>query len=175
MDTSYEAPTRALDIWNKLASYEGLLPCGLGARDTLRLEAGLCLYGQDLNDSISPIEAGLAWTVSKGKGDYVAKSIIEGQMQSGTKISRIGIEMVSQGIPRKGYAVYKGEKIGEITSGTFSPLLKKGIAMGYAPSEFAKVGEDIEVEIRGQRASAKIVKPPFYDQKLYGWKRTRKD
>ncbi len=175
METSYEDSTKALGIWDKLRSYEGLKPCGLGARDTLRLEAGLCLYGQDLNDSISPIEAGLAWTVSKDKGDYIAKSIIAGQMQSGTRISRIGIEMVSQGIPRKGYTIYKGEKIGEITSGTFSPLLKKGIAMGYVPSEFAKVGENIEVEIRGQRATAKIVKPPFYDQKLYGWKRARKD
>ena len=175
MGTSYEEPGKALDIWNKIICYEGLLPCGLGARDTLRLEAGLCLYCQELNDTITPIESGLGWLVSKEKGDYIAKSIIESQLRGQTKISRIGIEIISQGIPRKGCALSRGEKVGEVTSGTFSPLLKKGIAMGYVSSEFAKLGEDIEVDIRGQKAPARIVKLPFYDQTVYGWKRAKKD
>jgi aminomethyltransferase len=169
-----DRPEGALAVWNKIIS-AGSLPCGLGARDTLRLEAGLCLYGQDLNDKITPVEASLSWVVSKAKGKYIGKQIIDSQMQGKAIISKVGIEMVAQGIPRKDYQIYKGSKIGEITSGTFSPLLKKGIAMGYVASEYSSTGTEVEIDIRGRRVPAKIVKPPFYDQTLFGWKRTEKN
>lgn len=174
MDTSHENPKRGVEIWNRIVS-AGAMTCGLGARDTLRLEAGLCLYGQDLNDSITPIEANLGWVVSKDKGNYVGKEIIEEQIINQPKIIRAGLEITSHGIPRKGYAIYKGEKIGEITSGTFSPLLRKGIAMGYVLIEFSKIGTAVEIDVRGQRLPAKIVKPPFYDPTTYGWKRLSKN
>lgn len=164
---------KTLTIWSEIIS-AGAVPCGLGARDTLRLEAGLCLYGQDLNENTTPVEANLAWIIAK-KGDYVGKPVIEAQMKDRSRILRVGIEMSSQGIPRKGHSIYRGSKIGEVTSGTFSPLLKKGIAMGYVLIEHTKEGAEVEVDIRGQKFPAKIVKPPFYDQAIYGWKRIRKN
>ena len=169
-----DKPERALAVWNKIIS-AGSLPCGLGSRDTLRLEAGLCLYGQDLNEKITPVEASLSWVVSKAKGKYVGKQIIENQMQGKARISRVGIEMIGQGISRKDHQIYKESRIGEITSGTFSPLLKKGIAMGYVSSEYSSIGTDVEIDVRGQRIPARIVKLPFYDHTLYGWKRTKKN
>jgi aminomethyltransferase len=168
-----DRPEKTLALWRKIIS-AGSLPCGLGARDTLRLEAGLCLYGQDLDEKITPIEASLSWIVSKDKSKYIGKQIIDNQMHK-TSISRVGIEMIGQGIPRQNYQIYKGNKIGEITSGTFSPLLKRGIAMGYVSSRHSNTGTEVEIEIRGQRTPAKVVKPPFYDQTLYGWKRTKKN
>jgi len=169
-----DRPEKALALWDKIIA-TGSLPCGLGARNTLRLEAGLCLYGQDLNESITPVEACLSWVVSKTKGKYVGKQIIDDQMIGKTRISRVGIEISAQGIPRKGHQIYKESKIGEITSGTFSPLLKKGIAMGYVSSEYSSIGTEVEIDIRGQRIPAKIAKTPFYDQALFGWRRTKKN
>jgi len=169
-----DRPEKALALWNKIISADSL-PCGLGARDTLRLEAGLCLYGQDLNDKITPVGASLSWVVSKAKGKYVGKQVIDSQMKSKAMVSRVGIEMIGEGIPRKDHGIYRGSKIGEITSGTFSPLLKKGIAVGYVSSEHSSAGLEVEIDIRGRRVPAKVVKPPFYDQTLYGWKRIKKD
>ena len=169
-----EEPKEALATWDKIIS-AGSRPCGLGARDTLRLEAGLCLYGQDLNESITPVEGCLAWVVSKTKGEYLGKQTIDDQMNYKTRISRVGIEITAQGIPRKGNQIYKGSKIGEITSGTFSPLLRKGVAMGYVANEYSSVGLEVEIDIRGQMVPAKIVKTPFYDQTFFGWKRTKKN
>jgi aminomethyltransferase len=138
-------------------------PIGLGARDTLRLEAGLCLYGNDLTEHTNPIEAGLGWVVKPESGDFIGKDIILAEEESGPQQKRVGFELLDRGIPRHGYnIIFSGRKIGEVTSGNQSPMLNKGIGMGYVEEEFSNPGTTFNVKIRTKEIPAKVVKMPFY-------------
>lgn len=171
-------PSSAIKIWESIILHGksfGLIPCGLGARDTLRIEAGLCLYGNELNEKITPVEAGLEWIVSSDKSDFIGKEKIMEQIDGETKRSRIGLNMDDRGIPRDGFQINNGsDKIGYVTSGTYSPLLKRGIAMGYVESEHCKDGKELTIEITGDNRRAVVTRPPFYDKSDYGWKRRDK-
>lgn len=174
MNESFSSATRAEKLWKEILKAGkdlGIKPCGLGARDTTRLEAGLCLYGNELSEDISPLEARIDFVVKLDKGDFIGRDAL--LMQKGNlKRARVGLSMLEAGIPRHGYEIsHDGEKVGSVTSGTFSPLLKIGIAMGYIPPSI-KEGEKVEVEVHGKQRVAKIVSLPFYDPTKYG--RTRK-
>lgn len=150
-------------LWQSLLK-AGVEPCGLGARDTLRLEAALCLYGQDIDDSTSPLEAGLSWLVHlDDKGEFIGRSILTQQKQAGVERRLVGLQMQCRNIARHGYALFhQDECVGEVTSGTLSPTLNQPIALAYVSSDRAKVGQVLEVEIRGKRYPAQVVKRPFY-------------
>jgi aminomethyltransferase len=156
----------AAQIWEALmeAGKEyGIKPAGLGARDTLRLEMGYCLYGNDISDTTSPIEAGLSWITSLNKS-FIGRDIFKQQKESGVKKKLCGFSMLERGIPRHGYVLLnsKDEEIGEVTSGTMSPSLNMGIGMGYVKTEYAQAGEIIQVSVRNKKIPAKITKLPFY-------------
>ncbi|MEM0096227.1 MAG: glycine cleavage system aminomethyltransferase GcvT [Candidatus Bathyarchaeia archaeon] len=175
-DASLEKPDNAIKVWNAILDAGktfGIEPCGLGARDTLRLEAGLCLYGNDIDENTTPLEARLGFVVKFQKDNFIGKNALLKQKEEGIKRRRVGLQMMEQGIPRQGFKVYndKGENIGQITSGTFSPLLKCGIAMAYVQTQQAQEGNIVNVDIRGKKVKAKIVPFPFYDQEKYGYKR----
>ena len=157
------SPETAKSIWKSLIA-SGVTPCGLGARDTLRLEASMHLYGNDINLDTTPFEAGLGWLVHlEMPNDFIGRKALEKQAEVGTQKKLVGIQVLDKGIARKGYPVlYNSETVGIVTSGTWSPTLKKPIALAYVPSEIAKVNTQIEVEIRGKKHPAKIVKRPFY-------------
>ncbi|MGZ5243287.1 MAG: glycine cleavage system aminomethyltransferase GcvT [Bacteroidia bacterium] len=153
-------------IWDAIfeAGFDfGIKPAGLGCRDTLRLEMGFCLYGNDINDETSPLEAGLGW-ITKFNKDFVAKDIIEAQKKEGVKKKLVGLELFEKVIPRQHFEIYNSDEklIGEITSGTMAPSLNKPIAMGYVETAFAKEGTPLKVKIRNKMADAKVVKLPFY-------------
>ncbi|OAT74588.1 glycine cleavage system aminomethyltransferase GcvT [Parageobacillus thermoglucosidasius] len=157
----------AVALWDTILAAgkeEGVLPCGLGARDTLRFEAALPLYGQELSKDITPIEAGLGFAVKTNKNaDFIGKDVLKKQKEEGTARKLIGIEMIDKGIPRQGYKVFaNGEEIGFITTGTQSPTLKKNIGLALIKSEFAEVNTELEIEIRSKRLKAKVVATPFY-------------
>jgi aminomethyltransferase len=155
-------------IWNAVfeAGREfGIKPIGLGARDTLRLEMGYCLYGNDINDSTSPIEAGLGWiTKFTGEKDFIDKAFLLKQKNEGVARKLVGFEMLEMGIPRHGYPIVdeSGKEIGEVTSGTMAPSLKKPVGMGYVPSALSKEGSEILIKIRDKSLKARVVKFPFY-------------
>ena len=157
------SPETAKSIWKNLIA-SGVTPCGLGARDTLRLEASMHLYGNDINLNTTPFEAGLGWLVHlEMPDDFIGRKVLEKQAQDGTKKRLVGIKVQDKGIARKGYPIsYDSEKIGVVTSGTWSPTLKEPIALAYVPSEIAKIDTHLEVEIRGKKHPAVIVKRPFY-------------
>ncbi len=143
----------------------GIKPIGLGARDTLRLEAGLCLYGNDIDDTTSPIEAGLGWVVKfKDYKDFIDKDYLWKQKQEGVSKKLTGFVMQEKGIPRQHYEIVNEneEKIGEVTSGTMSPMMKKGIGMGYVKTEYAQAGTEIYIKIRKKILKAEVVKLPIY-------------
>jgi aminomethyltransferase len=154
------------EIWNKIfasgAEY-GIKPIGLAARDTLRLEMGFCLYGNDIDDTTSPIEAGLGW-ITKFTKPFTNATALQAQKEAGIFRKLIGFEMIDRGIPRHDYPIVDetGNVIGKVTSGTQSPSLQKAIGMGYVNKEFAKEGGDIYIDIRNNKVKAKIVKFPFY-------------
>jgi aminomethyltransferase len=153
-------------IWDAIfiaGKDEGIKPIGLGARDTLRLEMGFCLYGNDIDDSTSPIEAGLGW-ITKFTKDFTDKSFLETQKQAGVKRKLVGFEMIDRGIPRHDYTICdaSGHIIGKVTSGTQSPSTNKAIGLGYVPIELAKEGCEFFVNIREKLIKAKVVKLPFY-------------
>lgn len=157
----------AIALWEAIleaGKEEGVLPCGLGARDTLRFEAALPLYGQELSKDITPIEAGLGFAVKTNKdADFIGKDVLKKQKEEGTARKLAGIEMMDKGIPRHGYKVFaNGEEIGFITTGTQSPTLKKNIGLALIKSEFTEVNTEVEIEIRGKRLKAKVVATPFY-------------
>lgn len=164
----YFANEDAVTIWEAVfnAGAEfGIKPIGLGARDTLRLEMGFCLYGNDINDSTSPIEAGLGWiTKFTDTKDFVNKSFLQRQKSEGVTRKLIGFEMIDKGIPRQHYVITntEGKTIGEVTSGTQSPSLKIAIGMGYIETAFAKPDTEIFINVRDKSLKAKIVKTPFY-------------
>ena len=161
----YFEPEYAPYLWNKIldAGKEfGMKPCGLGARDTLRLEACYSLYGHELNESITPLEAGLGFVVKLNK-NFIGRDILEKQLKEGVKKKIVCFEMAEKAVPRENYGIFKDdEKIGSISSGTFSPYFKKGIGMGFVKPEFSEAGKDIGVEIRGKRYKAVTVPRPFY-------------
>jgi aminomethyltransferase len=150
-------------LWQSLLE-QGVKPCGLGARDTLRLEAAMCLYGQDIDETTTPLEAGLKWLVHLDrKGDFIGRNILEKQLTEGVKRRLVGLKMDGKHIARHGYSVLlEGQKIGEITSGTFSPILNYGIALAYLPTALSRIGQMVEIEIRGKFYPAQVVKKPFY-------------
>lgn len=158
-----DAPT----LWRTIleaGKEEGVLPCGLGARDTLRFEACLPLYGQELTKDITPIEAGLGFAVKTNKDvDFFGKEILKKQKEEGAPRRLVGIEMIDKGIARHGYAVYvNNEQIGFVTTGTQSPTLKKNIGLALISTAFSSLGTEVEVDVRGKRLKARVVATPFY-------------
>ena len=153
-------------IWNKIfivGAPLGMKPVGLGARDTLRLEMGFCLYGNDIDDNTSPLEAGLGW-VTKFNKDFVNAAGLQLQKLNGVEKKLVGFEMIDRGIPRHGYQIVdaSGKSIGKVTSGTQSPSLQKAIGMGYVALPFAQAGTEIYVNVRDTQLKARVVKTPFY-------------
>lgn len=164
------ANTDAAALWEKLmhtGEEEGVLPCGLGARDTLRLEVRLPLYGQELSEQISPLEAGIGFAVKSNKAnDFIGKSALAKQKEEGVKRKLAGIEMTGRGIPRPGYKVFSanGEEVGFITSGTYSPSLKKNIGLALLSHTHQETGTPLKVEVRKKMIDAIVVKTPFYQK-----------
>lgn len=156
-------------IWKVIAN-TGVQKCGLASRDTLRLEMGYALYGNDIDDTVTPLEAGLGWITSFKKGDFIAKTALEKQKKSGPKKKLTGFELLERGIARKGYPILneKGKQIGEITSGTMSVCMDKAIAMGYVESAYAKGEKPVFVEIREKPVPMKKVALPFYKKEAVG-------
>ena len=163
----YFYPEHAMTIWNALfeaGAPEGIKPIGLGARDTLRLEAGFCLYGNDLNDTTSPLEAGLGWITKFVDGkNFTNRAALEKQKAEGVTRKLVHFKMVDRGIPREHYDLVdaEGNIIGCVTSGTMSPTLKIGIGMGYVKPAFAKLDTEIFIDVRGRKLKAIVAKPPF--------------
>ena len=150
-------------LWSALLD-KGVSPCGLGARDTLRLEAAMALYGQDIDDTTSPLEAGLGWLVHLDQPtDFIGRAVLESQKQQGLERKLVGLEMAGRHIARHDYpVVHAGKTVGKITSGTLSPTLNRPIALAYVPANLAKIGQDLEVMVRQQVCPAQVVKRPFY-------------
>lgn len=154
-------------VWKKVfeagESY-GIKPIGLAARDTLRLEMGFCLYGNDIDDTTSPLEAGLGWITKLAKEDFIDKDFLSKQKEEGVKRKLIAFEMIDRGIPRHDYPIQdgNGNVIGKVTSGTMSPSMKIGIGLGYVTLDHASLDSEIYIEIREKGVKAKVVKLPFY-------------
>ncbi len=163
----YFYPVQGEQIWEavfKVGEEFGIKPIGLGARDTLRLEMGFCLYGNDLDDTTSPLEAGLGWITKFVEGkNFISRDILEKQKANGMNRKFCGFELLEKGIPRHGYEIVdeSGNPIGIVTSGTMSPMMKKGIGLGYVKPEYAKVDSKIFIRIRNKDMEAKVVKLPF--------------
>lgn len=165
----YFAYDKAEEMWDLILEAgkdEGLIPAGLGARDTLRFEASLPLYGHELNENITPLEAGLGFFVKLNKENFIGKEALARQKSEGLQRKIVGFEMIDRGIPRNNYEVYKeGEKIGYVTTGSFSPTLKKNIGLALIDSAYSKEGTEIEILIRNKNSKAKVIKKPFYSKK----------
>ena len=162
----YVPNSYAVEIWDLIFSSDSkynVLPAGLAARDTLRLEMGYCLYGNDINDQTSPISAGLSW-VTKFNKEFIGKDIIQNHKLQGTQNKLIAFELLERGIPRKDYEIMNadGKLIGKVTSGTMGPSVRKAIGMGYVNSNFSNFGNSIFINIRNKSIPAKIVKLPFF-------------
>ena len=168
-NTSLKEPSTAVKIWEKLLSGGrelGMCPVGLGARDVLRLEAGMCLYGNDIDENTSPVEAKLNWVVRLEKPDFVGKNAIMDLKEKGPSRVRVGFRMKEKGIPRQSQDIFvDAEAVGKVSSGTFSPTLSVGIGMGYVSPSLAVVGETFSVGIRDRRVRAEVVKLPFYQRR----------
>ncbi len=152
-------------MWKKVfeAGEEfGIKPIGLAARDTLRLEMGYCLYGNDISDTTSPLEAGLGW-VTKFTKEFTNSAALQAQKEAGVTRKLVGFELVDRGIPRHDYPIVdaNGNEIGIVTSGTMAPSLKKAIGLGYVTTEFASEGSEIFIQVRNKQLKATVVKPPF--------------
>ncbi|MDZ7724290.1 MAG: glycine cleavage system aminomethyltransferase GcvT [candidate division KSB1 bacterium] len=155
-------------VWNALMEsgkpYD-IAPIGLGARDTLRLEMKMCLYGNDIDQTTHPLEAGLGWITKLDKGDFIGRDALRRVKQEGITRKLVAFECKGKAFPRPGYDIIKdGDTVGSVTSGTFSPMLKKGIGMGYVPAEYAKAGTPLSIKIRNNLTDAEIIKPPFYQK-----------
>lgn len=162
-------PDRGVSLWSALieaGKASGLVPAGLGARDTLRLEMAYRLYGSDMDDGTTPLEAGLAWVVKTDKGDFIGRDVILRQKQGGVPRKLVGFVLKDPGIARHGYDVRSdGQKVGAVTSGTKSPSLKVSIGLAYVPPALAAEGSTFAIDIRGRPAAAQVVKTPFYARK----------
>ena len=161
----YLPASAAVAVWQQLmatGAAHGLLPIGLGARDTLRLEKGYALYGHELSREISPLEAGLAWITKLDKPDFVGKAALVAQKTAGLPRRRIGLVMQERGIPREGYPVFAGDRqVGVVTSGTMSPTLMVGVALALVEPDAAEIDNELQVAIRNRRMHAKVARPPF--------------
>jgi aminomethyltransferase len=161
-------PAHAEAFWKRLleaGGEKGLVPAGLGARDTLRLEARMCLYGQDMDETTSLIEAGLGWIVSldEAKGDFPGRAVLAEQKKNGPPRKLVGFEVTGRGIARHGYPVLvHDERVGEVTSGTYAPFLQKNIGLCYVPAMRAAVGTELAIDIRERKVPARVVPTPFY-------------
>lgn len=165
----YAAAEHGERLWNKIldagnfGSDEGVLPCGLGARNTLRLEAGLALYGHELNEKTTLLEANLGWICKLDKGDFIGREVLAKQKESGLQRKLAGFEVTERGIARDDYDVVVNEqRVGKVTSGSPAPYLKKNIGFAYLPIEFTNIGQQIGIDVRGRLVTAEIVKTPFY-------------
>jgi aminomethyltransferase len=165
------APEHSEQMWDALmeaGASAGILPCGLGARNTLRLEAGMSLYGHEIDATHTPLEAGLDRYVKLDKGEFIGREALAKQKVDGLRRKLVGLEMTGRGIARDGYPVYlseSGDAAGIVTSGSPAPFLKKNIALAYLPANSAEVGRPVWVGVRGQRVAAQIVPTPFYKRK----------
>lgn len=159
-------PDVAIELWQSLHK-AGVIPCGLGARDTLRLEAAMALYGQDIDDTTTPLEAGLGWLVHLDtKGDFIGRAVLEQQKAAGVQRRLVGLQTQGRNIARHGYQILSaGKVVGEVTSGTLSLTLGYPIALAYVPTKLATVSQQLEVDIRGKAYPAVVVKRPFYRSK----------
>lgn len=162
----YADKDEAVRLWNDFLEAGvsfGILPCGLAARNTLRLESAMSLYGHELSDDISPLEAGLGWICKLNKGDFIGREPMAKLKEEGLKKKLVGFEMVDKGIARDEMEVYVGdEKVGYVSSGSPAPFLKKNIGLAFVPTEFAKTGQEIKIDVRGKKLAAVVVPTPFY-------------
>lgn len=162
----YVSQDRAAGLWRELMEAgkdTGILPCGLGARDTLRLEMRYCLYGNDMDETTTPLEAGLGWITKMDKGQFIGREALVEQVKNGVKRRLVGFEVQGKGIPRPGYPVFcDGREVSKVASGTSSPSLRKGIGTAYLPAEYCAGGTWIEIDVRQKRVPARVVKGPFY-------------
>jgi aminomethyltransferase len=165
----YAPAERAEQLWNKILeagntdTATGVLPCGLAARNTLRLEAGMALYGNDIDETTTLLEANLGWICKLDKGDFTGREPLVRQKQEGVKRKLVGFEVTERGIARDHQdVVVNGERVGQVTSGSPAPFLKKNIGLAYVPVEHSSVGQEIQIDVRGRLVGAQIVKTPFY-------------
>ena len=165
----YAAPDKAEQLWQKMLDVgrtgdaDGILPCGLAARNTLRLEAAMALYGHEINEETTLLEANLGWICKLNKGEFIGRTALAQQKETGVKRRLVGFEMTDRGIARDDQEVLiDGARVGKVTSGSPAPYLKKNIGMAYVPTEFANEGQKIEIDVRGRSIAAAIVKTPFY-------------
>jgi aminomethyltransferase len=165
----YAAPERAEQLWDRIldagrhGTPEGTLPAGLAARNTLRLEAGMALYGHEITEETTLLEANLGWITKLAKGDFVGREALARQKEEGVRRRLVGFEVTDRGIARDGQDVYVGdERVGRVTSGSPAPYLKKNIGMAYLPVAHAQAGAEIHVDVRGRRVAARVVPTPFY-------------
>lgn len=165
----YAAAEKGPQLWQKLleagnyGAENGILPCGLAARNTLRLESAMSLYGHEISDDLNPLEANLGWICKLGKGDFIGRSALAKIKEEGLKKKLVGFEMHDRGIARDEQDVYiNGEKVGYVTSGSPAPFLKKNIGLAYVPVEYANIGQEITIDVRGRQLPATIVPTPFY-------------
>ncbi len=164
----YHEPKHSITLWKSLieAGGQDLKPVGLGARDTLRLEMKFCLYGNDINETTSPLEARLGWVVDLENGDFCGRDALLKQKETGISRFLVALEMIDRGLPRPDYELFvQDSKVGFVTSGGQSPTLKKGIGLAYVDKAHSKIGSALELEVRSRRLAAKVVKPPFIDKK----------
>jgi aminomethyltransferase len=165
----YAAADKAEQLWNKIldagefGAEDGVLPCGLAARNTLRLEAGMCLYGHEIDETTTLLEANLGWICKLNKGAFIGRERLAQQKEEGIKRKLVGFEVTDRGIARDGQDVFiGGQRVGQVTSGSPAPFLKKNIGMAYVPVESALEGGEIEIDVRGRLVAALIVPLPFY-------------
>ena len=162
----YTAAEDASKVWDALlsaGSSDGLIPAGLGARDSLRLEMGYSLYGNDLDENHTTLESGLGWITKLDKDDFVGRNALIEQKENGVTRRLVGMKLEGRAFPRPGYPIVSnGEAVGQITSGTMSPSLGVGIALGYVPSEMAKIDTVLQIDVRGRLADGRVQRPPFY-------------
>ncbi len=165
----YAAAEEAERLWQKMldagryGTPDGVLPCGLAARNTLRLESAMALYGHEITEETTLLEANLGWITKLGKGDFTGRDVLARQKEEGVRRKLVGFEVTDRGIARDGQDVYiEGSKVGHVTSGSPAPYLKKNIGMAYVPTEHANAGQEIQVDVRGRMVTAKIAPTPFY-------------
>jgi len=165
----YAPPAHAERLWSKIldagnfGADEGVLPCGLAARNTLRLEAGLALYGHEIDETTTLLEANLGWICKLDKGDFIGREPLAQQKTDGVKRKLVGFEVIDRGIARDDQeVVINAQRLGKVTSGSPAPFLKKNIGFAYVPAEYASAGQEIKIDVRGRLVGAQIVKTPFY-------------
>ena len=162
----YVDPEAAAPLWKRLlevGAVHGLVPAGLGARDTLRLEAGMALYGHELDEATTPLEAGLSWVVKLDKGEFLGSEALAAQQREGVPRKLVGFEVSGRGIAREGHPVHHdGSRVGQVTSGTWSPTLEKALGMAYVPTGLAAAGTEVEIDVRGRTVPARLAGIPFY-------------